>query len=442
MNNELKDASVGTPGIAASVSEQKKPFTASKTEIYASLAMCVLAYCYTYTGEFQPGWLVAFTAGFIIFTELFYFGTRHSTESWIWLGCMILICASLLLPGMSVGRLLRGSGERVWGDDLSRLFLHVLAVYWVLCRSGRLCEGESGRLLPLDGLNGFIVFPFGGFFLHIRTLFFGVKQLAPKKDEARPAQVVTVAAAILASIGLFVLAAQLLGKADKEFSALLDRLTSSLRFDWDGECFLRWLLSIPVAAYLFGLVAGAGRAKPDELRAKGSKALEAIAQLRRVPATVWTVVMAAFTAMYAVFFFLQGSYLFGAFTRTLPEGFIVSEYARQGFFELCKVMAVNFVLLWCVTRSGKAAARENRGLLIMCAVMLAEGMLFAVIAFSKLALYIDCFGFTPLRLQSSWLVCVLLAGNISALITLLTGRKTLRLWLIFSGITLTLLHLY
>ena len=77
----------------------------------------------------------------------------------------------------------------------------------------------------------------------------------------------------------------------------------------------------------------------------------------------------------------------------------------------------------------------------MCTVLLAQSILLAVTALSKLALYIACFGFTPLRLQSSWLVCVLLAGCAAWLVSLWTARRTCRAWLLFSGVTLALLCL-
>ena len=58
------------------------------------------------------------------------------------------------------------------------------------------------------------------------------------------------------------------------------------------------------------------------------------------------------------------------------------------------------------------------------------------------ALYISIYGFTPLRLQSSWLVCVLFAGCVLWILNLFTGKRVFRLWMYFSGITLTLLMLY
>ena len=76
---------------------------------------------------------------------------------------------------------------------------------------------------------------------------------------------------------------------------------------------------------------------------------------------------------------------------------------------------MGFVLLWLVTRSSAIPARESRALKGACAALLAESLLFALIAASKLWLYIDCFGLTPLRLQSCWGVCVLTAGCLGAL---------------------------
>ena len=83
----------------------------------------------------------------------------------------------------------------------------------------------------------------------------------------------------------------------------------------------------------------------------------------------------------------------------------------------------------------------DRPSLALCLVLLAESLLLAVVALSKLWLYIDCFGFTPLRLQSSWLVCVLILGCLAAGYSLTTGKKSLKLWLLIAMGSLSLLCL-
>jgi hypothetical protein len=126
----------------------------------------------------------------------------------------------------------------------------------------------------------------------------------------------------------------------------------------------------------------------------------------------------------------------------LPENFTVAEYARQGFFELCKILALNFALFWLVYASSTIPVRENRPAKVISSILMIESVLFAVTALSKLVLYIDCFGFTPLRLQSFWLVCVLLIGCVLTMVSLWSGKKTMKLWIFFTGISLALLHLY
>ena len=126
----------------------------------------------------------------------------------------------------------------------------------------------------------------------------------------------------------------------------------------------------------------------------------------------------------------------------LPEGFIISQYAREGFFELCKVIAVNFSVLWLATRMVTDETKNSASFLWSCLIFLAESMLFAIIAFSKLYLYIHTFGFTPLRLQSTWLVCVCFAGCAFWMWSLVTGNKSFRKWVIFSAVTLCLLCVF
>ena len=422
-----------------------KPFSASWQEIVAAFAVYLLAWWYLwgsmlfFGGLGEKGsafWTLVFTLGFVALAELLHWRTPRPRESWIWLGCLGAILLSLMLwPELDK------LDSHVWDPYLRSLFLHLAAVWWLLSRSGRLCEGRSGHLLPLDGIHGFLLFPFKHFYLRIRTVFFALRQPFRNRRRVKGATLLWSCLALLAAAALFVVAAGLLMDADKGFDSLMGRIGDWFRFDWNREWIGKLLLSLPVGQYLFGLLAGTGREEPEKLRERGKALCGWVESLRKVPNLVWTLLTGAFCLLYLLFFAVQSRYLFGAFTRTLPEGFIVSQYAREGFFELCKVMAVNFALLWLVSRMSRTPVRENHPTLILCLILLAESLLFAVVAFSKLALYIDCFGFTPLRLQSSWLVCVLFVGYLAFGWNLLTGKKSMRAWMVFSAVTLSLLCL-
>lgn len=413
--------------IPAPVLPKKPCFSASWQEIAAAVAMYALARIWFEIGD--RWWLLVFVAGFVALAEWLHRETPRPRESWIWLGCVLTLTAALFF-----GR------YRAWEyAEYPGFFLHIFAIWWVICRSGLLAEGESGHLLPFDALNGFILFPFKHFFLRIRCLWYGLTHLGSRDRRPRTETVVWSAAAALAAALLFVKAVQLLMAADAGFAGWLDGLAGlfSLDVSWG-----LWLFSLPIGAYVFGLIAGTAREDETRVRVRAGRFRVWLASLRRVPAPVFAVLMGAFALLYLAFFILQARYLFGAFTRTLPEGFVVAEYARQGFFELCRVMAVNFALLWLAARLPAQPLRERPLLRAFAAVLLVESLLFAVIAASKLGLYIDCFGFTPLRLQSFWLVTVLAAGCVCALFSLCTGKKSFRAWMIFGAATLCLLCLY
>ena len=431
---KLPGGSLPAGGISAPILPEKPPFSASWREIAVAAASYILAWIYLvesdlFLGSGESWWSLVFTLGFVALAELLYWRVPRPRESWIWLGCMALILAGILLER-----------NGVWGG-WAPLFLHLAAVWWVLCRSGRLAEGQSSHLLPLDAFHGFILFPFKHFFLRIRSIFYALSQLFQKKlFGSRKSLFWSVGAAIVALL-LFLRAGKLLAKADENFGALFVSLFDWFRFVSPEHFLIKLTFSLPVGAYLVGLLAGTGREDPQQIREKGSHLCHWLEGLRQVPSSVWLVLTGAFCLMYAVFFGVQSRYLFGAFTRTLPEGFIVSQYAREGFFALCRVMTLNFALLWLVTRTSRRPVRENRPALVLCLILLAESLLFAVVAFSKLALYIDCFGFTPLRLQSTWLVVVLFAGWLAAGWTLLTGKKSFRAWFAFAAVSASLLCL-
>ncbi len=426
---------------------ERAPFSASKVEMLAAGLTYALAYCYIRlygllledVSALAPRVLLAvFTFGFVALTEYLHRGAKRSRESFVW-----LFCVAALLGSVVFGR------GRAWEGGMPFLFLHVFAVWWALSRSGALLEGESGRMLPLDALDGFLVFPLKYFFLRMQTVWFALSRVRgeKKREKAESGSLVWTLAIVAAALGLLTLAASLLMDADDGFAALLSGALDQLRFDWEldalGDFLFRFLLSLPVGAYLYGLLAGTRREDKSALRNRAAKIDgELLSALRGVRERVWPALLALFCALYALFFVVQGRYLFGAFTRTLPDGFVVAEYARQGFFELCKVMTVNFALLWLATRTSKKGVYESRALLVLCLALLAESLLLAVVALSKLWLYIDCFGFTPRRLQSTWLACVLAFGCLCAAWSLARKEKTFRAFLYFGAVTLSLLCLY
>ncbi len=442
--NEICKVPQGDPGqegTAIPVPEKNEPFSTTTVERICAFLSYILSYAYiciypVYSSSFSV--CLAITAALIVtIVELIHAGKKRPAESWIWLGCFAVTVISGVFE---LGQ--------VWEMWQVLFFVHIFAVWWTLSRSGALLESESGHLLPLDALNGFVLIPFGHFFLRIRTVINAISGLFSPQRNKRHINVWAIAA-VLVSVYLFIEAGSLLIEADTGFrdrftdiSEFIARAAEYLADLIDDDIWFRFVLSLPVGCWLFGLMSGSARVSREDLDRDRDLVYTTLEKIRKVPPKIWAAAIGVFSLLYLAFFWLQSSYLFGAFIGELPDGFIVSQYAREGFFELCRVIAVNFTLIWCVTRMSSEDPRNSRTVLVPCLTLLAESMLFAVIAFSKLALYISIYGFTPLRLQSTWLVCVCFAGCVLWMYSLLTGKKTFRVWMIFGAVSLSLLCLF
>ena len=239
---------------------------------------------------------------------------------------------------------------------------------------------------------------------------------------------------LVLALPLLVLVTNLLCEADAGFEKLIRgfQLNLHLSENFLNECFW-FLLGLPVGAYLYGLLRGAARRQ--ETRRVSRERLE---KIRVVPASGANLVLGLFAAVYFLFFGVQAGNLFAVFSGHVPGTLTAAGYARSGFFQLCAVMAINFFLLWLLS----ILAKQNRAGKWLQGLLMVQSAFLAVTAGAKLWLYISRFGFTPLRLLSAWAVIVLTAGCILMLRSLLTGKKSFRLWLSFAAGSFTALCFY
>lgn len=365
---------------------------------------------------------------------------RCGREHFFWAACMLVIAAAL------------AAGRSTGFERLSIAALHGCAAYWVVCRSGMLTERITGPFVLWDIFSALVVAPFGGIFLRLTTLVYAVM------DAVRAVRRRYQGRLCVKSVGISVcflvlalpflgMAGSLLSQADSVgFAGFWQGVNELLRFDlpplpdWVGEVFFRFLLSLPVGAYLYGLVCGSAlRQKPVLRPAAVRREAE---QLRVVPMGGAALVFGLFCGLYAVFFMFQAGHLFGAFFGVVPGSATASEYAREGFFQLCQVMVINFGLLTAAAKCSRTPLRKNQTLRILALLLMVESLLLAATAGSKLWLYIDRFGFTPLRLLSSWAVLALAAGCVLAICTILKPFRAVQKWVWFAAGSFALLCLF
>ena len=397
--------------------------------------------CCFLTGFWEPAWDGRITHGYPLYPLLFcavFFpwagfslaGKKAPREHIFWLVCALLIALAIACK--------RSRAAGFW----AYFALHGLAAYWVVCRSGLLTEGESGVALLPDLLNALIVFPFGGFFLRSGTVFSRLMNAVGSRRCADPGSrknLLISLLIILCALPFLILAGSLLGQADESFRQLLSGMIGFLTYPqgvprWAEEVGYRFRLGLPVGAYLFGLVGTCLRRTEPVRHAPGS--------LRFAPSAALIAVFCGFCGLYLLFFVVQAGHLLGAFFGSVPGTLTAAQYAREGFFQLCLVMAVNFGLLFAASAISRTPLTEHRGLRRCADVLMAQSILLAVTAAGRLGLYIRRFGFTPLRLLSMWGILVLTAGCVFSLWHLHGGRKAMKSWLFFTAATFTALCFY
>jgi hypothetical protein len=103
--------------------------------------------------------------------------------------------------------------------------------------------------------------------------------------------------------------------------------------------------------------------------------------------------------LYVTFILSQLPYFFSAFTGERPEGWLIySEYARQGFFELCRIAGLNLALLAIADMMCRKKRHDSKTLKILNIVLALLTLLIIATAFSKMVLYINVYGLTMRRL--------------------------------------------
>ncbi|TMF01270.1 MAG: DUF4173 domain-containing protein [Chloroflexi bacterium] len=233
------------------------------------------------------------------------------------------------------------------------------------------------------------------------------------------------------------------------------------------------LLATPIAIVIAGLLAAAdpvfasffninvdlGQLSTDvvfvlggSIVAAGLLRLASAAPMERVDGPRWRlgaieglIVLAVLDAIFAAFAVAQALAAFGAAGGTLrAAGVTYADYARSGFFQLLWVAGITAFVIVLFTRiTWLSNERARRSFIVLSELGICLTLLIVFVAFRRLSLYEEAFGFTMLRLYSHifavWiaLVFLLLAADIA-------GVHRSRRWFVgatFASIALVILAL-
>jgi len=313
------------------------------------------------------------------------------------------------------------------------LAVHGLALYWPLCAAGASLRGCTSSLLAFDLANTAFIVPYGNFFALFRCVFGGWG--AGKKADGKKLWPALLGIALLAILLALVL--PLLSGADEKFARALEELLSL-----PGEITLdaTWFLAIPVACVFFGLAYGlANKRHTEHIRA------EALAQrageVRLLPNTATYIALGGVCLVYLLFIALQLSELFSAFFGRLSGTELYSQFAREGFFELCRVAAINGGVILCANLFSVSGRDKSPALKIFNIVMAALTLLILASAASKMLLYIQVYGLTPKRVLTMAFMLMLAVLFTALIVWQKKDFNLIRLAVCFAAVLFCLLAL-
>ena len=226
----------------------------------------------------------------------------------------------------------------------------------------------------------------------------------------------------------------ILSQADMGFRNLVSGVLEALGEDmWAflGRCIVGILLGSLMFGTLYGGVYKRHVGEEECIRFHE----ESGRVFRFVPDTAVLTFGVMVSAVYVLFISLQTKYLFSAFFGILPEAYTYSEYARQGFFELCVIALLNASFLIAMNGCAKTPRKDSRGLILENLILGALTLLLLTTAASKLGMYIVAYGFTVKRCISLvfliWLFLVFI-------LVLCCQKKEIPLvrWSVFAGAVL------
>ena len=201
------------------------------------------------------------------------------------------------------------------------------------------------------------------------------------------------------AVPLTLIIVSLLADADEGFDALLAEISRVIPdeiFGMSGENVVSFLFGFPIACYVFGLLFG-NKERPEGMVVSD----EAQQSMQRIPGALAHTVLIPVCLIYPLFFVSQLPQYFAAFRQILPDGFVYSSYARQGFFELCTVSVINLMLIAAAHffMRSREAARVYQSILSLFTLLL------LATAARKMVLYIEAYGLTVSRV----LTCLFMA---------------------------------
>lgn len=185
---------------------------------------------------------------------------------------------------------------------------------------------------------------------------------------------------LFASIILF-----LLSSADDYFNSFLSKIMITIHINFNMWTIIKFFIFFII---LFTI--GINLFECKDLAMKENK-------IKIIDKTIIITMLSVINFAFILFLVSEISKLCGNFLN-IPNGYIYSSYAREGFFQLLFVTLIDFsIILYLIYKTN--LVKENRIIKILLLLLIIFQILLIFNSYYRMFLYIDKYKFTNLRLQ-------------------------------------------
>lgn len=306
------------------------------------------------------------------------------------------------------------------------LFYHGFGVYFILTLNGNRIDGCLNERGVLDLLRGIFVIPIVHSYRLVQAAVYGIGKLFTKRIKGKQLYSERMKQVVIGiAIGCLILliAVPLLMGAEESFSTFMHSIIDPLfEINFNVSHIFRPenIIIFMIACYLYGLSYGSGKTKVPVLTKREPKfTLAAITS---------QVVVCGLYLLFFIIKFADAAVKMGRGSGT----FVYSSYARAGFFELCGIAFLNVMIYYLIRFM---AEWNHKKIKVLSTIFCIETIAFVVLAFYKMCLYIDAYGYTFKRVFTSWFMLVLLVGFVLFVYQIWREYNVIRITILFGAVS-------
>lgn len=216
-----------------------------------------------------------------------------------------------------------------------------------------------------------------------RYLFRNLKFLKIKTNREKTNKILNAVFGIIVGIVFSIVILLLLMSADDYFNKFVSKAFISINLD-----FSKIMQFVIFFIIIFSI--GVNLIRNRYIVMKENKT-------RKIDHTIIISMLSVINLVFVLFLISEVSKLCGNFLQ-IPNGYIYSSYAREGFFQLLFVTIINFsIILYLIYKTN--VIKENKIIRNLVLILVSFSVLLIFNSYYRMFLYIDKFGFTNLRLQ-------------------------------------------